>query len=148
MSPTYVAFLIAAATVGFTVLLAVVIAHLSGWASLAERYRCLEPFPESSWKLQSGQFRWYLNYNNCLTVGADPRGLFLWIFPLFRAAHPPLFIPWNEISISRQKVLWVKQVRFCLGHELQIPFTIREGLAQKLRSAAGSSWPVEVVPGG
>jgi hypothetical protein len=65
-----------------------------------------------------------------------------------RVAHPPLFIPWREISVSRKKVWWINQVRFCLGRELKIPLTIRDSLAQKLQSAAGSSWPVESVPSG
>ena len=56
---------------------------------------------------------------------------------------PPLFIPWRDASESRYEVLWIKQVRFRLGHDLRIPLTIRRGLAQKLQSAAGSSWPVE-----
>jgi hypothetical protein len=121
----------------------VIISNLGGWASLAEQYRSREPFAVSRWSFQSGQFRWLAGYNNCLTVGANPHGLYLSIFPLFRIAHPPLFIPWREISVSRQKVLWVKQVRLLLGQELKIPLTIRESLAQKLQAAAGSSWPVE-----
>lgn len=123
-----------------------IVSHLGGWALLAEQYRCQEPFLGSCWKLQSGQLRWFCSYNNCLTIGADPHGLFLWVFPLFRIAHPPLLIPWREISVSRKKVLWFKQVRFCLGLELNIPLTIRDSLAQKLQSAAGSSWPGESFP--
>ena len=119
------------------------ISHLGGWASLAEQYRCEEHFSGPCWNFQCGQFRWFASYNNCLTVGADQRGLFLWVFWPIRVGHPPLFIPWKEISVSRNKVLWTKRVKLVLGHELGIPLTIGDGLAQKLQSAAGGSWPVE-----
>lgn len=131
---------------GFAVFVAavqVVISHLGGWDSLAERYRSSEPFTGATWSFQPGQFRWLISYNNCLTIGANPNGLFLSIFPLFRIAHPPLLIPWREISVSRKKVLWVRQVQLFLGDELKIPLTVRDRLAHKLQDAAGSSWPVE-----
>jgi hypothetical protein len=143
MNVAYLALLNIAAIGVLVVVIMVLISHWGGWASLAEQYRSQDPFPGPVWKFQCGQFRWLANYNNCLTVGADPRGLFLWILPPFRIAHPPLFIPWREISVTRRKILWAKQVRFCLGSDLRIPLTIREGLAQKLQMAAGSSWPVE-----
>ncbi len=136
-------FFALAGIVGLWVVVLIVISHLGGWASLAEQYRGLEPFAGSSWSFQSGQFRWLANYNNCLTIGADPRGLFLSVFPLFRVAHPPLFVPWREISVSRKRIFWVNQVKFLLGNELKIPLTIRESLAQKLQTAAGSSWPAK-----
>lgn len=124
----------------------VMVSHLGGWASLGDRYRCEEPFLGSRWNFQCGQFRWPANYNNCLTVGADPRGLFLWVFPLLRIAHPPLFIPWREISVSQVKVLWIKQVKLRLGRQLAIRVTINNRLAEKLKAAAGPSWPTGSVP--
>ena len=139
----YFVFFDIAGIAGMVLLVGLVVSQMGGWASLAEQYRCLESFTGSRWSFQCGQFRRFASYNNCLTVGADPHGLFLSIFPLFRFAHPALFIPWREISVSRNKVLWIRQVKLLLGRELQIPLTVRESLAQKLRAAAGSSWPVE-----
>jgi len=135
------------ALVGIGVLSLTAVSRFGGWTALAEQFRCQESFSGPCWNFQCGQFRWLAKYNNCLTVGADPRGLFLWVFPLFRIGHPPLFIPWREISVSRKKVLWVREVRFSLGLGLNIPLTIGENLARKLQSAAGSSWPLEPVSG-
>ncbi len=140
----FLLFVVVLASVGAIML---VVSHLGGWASLAERYPAQEPFSGPCWNFQCGQFRWFASYNNCLTVGADPRGLFLWILWPFRVGHPPLFIPWADISVSRKKVLWINQVKFLLGHETRIPLTISDRLAERLRSAAGASWPVESVPG-
>ena len=139
----YLPLTLPALIVGLWLVVCVIVSGLGGWASLAGQYGCREDFQGARWTFQSGQMRWYMGYNNCLTMGADPRGLFLAVFPLFRLGHPPLFIPLNEISVTRTRILWAKQVRLCLGRELQIPLTIRATLAEKLRAAAGSSWPVE-----
>ena len=48
--------------------------------------------------MQSAAMRWLTHYNNVLTVGADSEGLFLVPFFLFRVGHPPLFVPWAEIT--------------------------------------------------
>jgi hypothetical protein len=145
MNTYYSILLFVIAFVGLWSFVCVLLSHIGGWASLAEHYRCQEPFLGSCWRMQRGEFRWFIAYNNCLMVGADPRGLFLGVFVLFRLGHPPLFIPWRDISVSRRKFVWIKRVRFVLGHDVQIPFTISDRLAQKLQDAAGSSWPVESI---
>jgi hypothetical protein len=135
------------AIAGFAVLwttIVFLISHLGGWASLAERYRCDESFTGERWRFQRGQFRWLAGYNNCLTIGADPRGLYLSVFPLFRMGHPPLFIPWRDISVSRTKVFWVKQLRFSLGNDPCIPLTVYERLGQRIQAAAASSWTADL----
>ena len=147
MNSHYTVFLAIAGFVGIWVAMLVLIGKWSGWTSLARDYCCTEPFTGSRWHFQCGQLRWFCSYNNCLTVGGDARGLYMSIFPLLRVAHPSLFIPWREISVSRDKVLWIKQVKFVLGHELRIPLTVRERLAQRLQEAAGSSWPSETHSG-
>lgn len=120
-----------------------ILSRVSGWHALAEVYRQDEPFQGRVWRFQRGQFRYLMSYKNCVTVGADSNGLYIALLFLFRIAHPPLFIPWREISVSRGKVLWVKTVNFKLGRELQIPFIVRETLGEKIRLEAGSSWPQE-----
>jgi len=121
------------------------ISHLGGWALLAEPYRITEPFSGSKWKFESAQMRYLTRYNHCLTVGADPRGLYLSMYFLFQISHPPLFIPWRDISFSRKSFLRFKYVEFHLGREVTIPFRISDRLAEKLKSAAGASWPTEAL---
>ena len=119
------------------------LSHGSGWAALAREYRTQEPYAGDRWRFQSAQMRWLLNFNHCLTIGANRTGLYLAILSPFRLAHPPLFIPWREISVRPTKLLWLRGVELRLGSELQIPLRIRESLAQKLRASAGTSWPTE-----
>lgn len=119
------------------------ISRVGGWASLAGAYRISEPFSGSQWKFESGQMRYLTRYNHCLTVGADPRGLYLSILWPLRISHPPLFIPWRDISLASKTFLRIKYVELRLGRETPIPFRISDRLAQKLKSAAAASWPIE-----
>lgn len=120
------------------------IALFSGWRKLAERFRLRSSFTGVSWGLQSAYMRWASHYGNCLNVGADSAGLKLSVVFLFRVGHPPLFIPWSEISVVRRSsFLFFRRVRLELGREEQIPFVIGGSLADGLRIAAGASWPIE-----
>jgi hypothetical protein len=119
--------------------------QIGGWATLARQYKALETFTGSRWNFEKAQMRWLIGYNNCLTIGADPRGLYISMFFPVRIGHPPLFIPWRDISFVSKKFLWVKGVELRLGRENVIPFRISDRLAQKLKSAAGASWPTESI---
>jgi hypothetical protein len=61
------------------------------------------------------------HYRNCLVIGASPTGLYLAVFLPFRLAHPPLFIPWNEVTLSRGRVFFMNMVRFQLARESCAP---------------------------
>ena len=121
------------------------ISFVGGWLSLANPYRTRVPFNGAKWRMQSGQMRWLANYKNVLTLGVSPQGLYLASMFLFRFMHPPLLVPWSEISVRRKKGGVFEYVTFAMGHELATPLRIRGKLAVKLRELAGSYWPVEDV---
>jgi len=117
---------------------------LTGWAVLARRFRSTMPFTGQTWNWQSARMRWTTHYGGCLTVGADPSGLYLSVMVPFRVGHPPLFLPWPEISVQRRwKVLGLRSVELRLGQEEQLPFQIGGSLADRIKAAAGPSWPAE-----
>ncbi len=124
---------------------AILASHMSGWASLAQAYRLTGEFPAQRWSFQSAAMRWYANYGSCLTVGADPAGLYISVLAIFRILHPSLFIPWSEITVRKSRILWSRVVELRLGRELAIPFRVSEKLATRLRVSAGRSWPLETV---
>jgi hypothetical protein len=124
-------------------LVAATISVIGGWFSLAKAYRTREPFDGAKWRMQSGQMRWLANYNNVLTIGVSPEGLYLAPMFLFRFMHPPLLVAWSEIKVRRKKGWVFEYVIFTMGHELAVPLRIRAKLAAKLREAAGNWWPVE-----
>lgn len=120
--------------------------QISGWAALARRFRLASPFTGQTWAWNRARMRWGTNYKNCLTIGADPMGLYLSVMFFFRLFHPPLVLPWQEVSVRRRrKILFFRYVELSLGREEQIPLLIRENLADQVRLAAGSSWPAETA---
>lgn len=118
-----------------------IVSRMSGWHKLAQRFALQGDFPSRCWRWRSATARYGSHYNNCLRVAADPAGLYMAMPWLFRIGHPPLFIPWSEISISHTKVLLWKMTRFEFGRENPISFSFREDFAEQIRAAAGSSWP-------
>jgi hypothetical protein len=84
------------------------------------------------------------NCRSCLNFGSDETGLYLSVFPIFRPGHPPLLIPWSEITVvSGEKGLISKTRELLLGREQSIPLAISLALAEKIRLAAGAAWPIE-----
>ena len=117
--------------------------HITGWASLAQRYRCDQRFSGERLRFRSAAMRYWGHYGSCLTVGVNPQGLFLAVTTPFLPWHPPLFIPWNEVTVRRTHVLWAKCVELRLGPEPAIPLRICERLAKELAALAGEAWPKE-----
>ena len=127
----------------FWTLLINVIALASGWKLLAKRFRAQQPFSGPVWKWQYAVFRRFCGYNGCLIAGADPMGLFLNVMLSFRPGHPPLFIPWTEITLPHRPWRPDEWVDFILGSNERIPFKIRGKLASRLQANAGTSWPLD-----
>ena len=124
-------------------LVGTIISLVSGWYSLAKVYRTTSAFDGAKWRMQSGRMRWFVGYNNVLTIGASQQGLYLSVMFFFRFMHPPLLVPWSEIKVQKEKGWVFEYVTFTLGRELAIPLRIRGTLRMNLQHAAGSAWPVE-----
>ena len=124
-------------------LVSTIISFIGGWFSLAKVYRTRAVFNGARWRMQSGQMRWRANYNNALTIGVNQQGLYLASVFFFRFMHPPLLIPWNEITVRRSQGWFFEYVTFTLGRERAIPLQIRGNLAARLHESAGNCWPVE-----
>ena len=119
------------------------IALTSGWRLLAKRFRFQGVFTGAKWSMQSARMRMTAHYSGALTVGADNTGLFIVPFFLFRAWHPPLFIPWVEITATAKTQLYFfKVVELRLGRSEEIPFRINARLAAEVEAAAGPAWPM------
>src|SRR5260370_41126223 len=69
---------------------------VGGWWGLAQRYRTERSSPKHRRRMQSGQMRSAVGYNNVLTLASDPEGFYLGVMFLFRLGHPRLFIPWGR----------------------------------------------------
>ncbi len=88
--------------------------------------------------------RWGVNYNGLINIAADTAGIHLSIFFIFRAGHPPLFIPFSEISAAAMtRRLWFSMIKLefarCPSAYLLIPLKTADVLSQ----ASGSQFQIE-----
>ncbi|HVD05371.1 MAG TPA: hypothetical protein VNB89_05120 [Gemmatimonadaceae bacterium] len=75
-----------------------ILAFVSGWRSLARRYRGEPATVIDKVTFGSGQLgNWGAHYNNCLSVTVGPAGVGLKVLLPFRILHPSLLVPWQEI---------------------------------------------------
>jgi hypothetical protein len=84
-----------------------------------------------------------MSYNNCLTVGSNPEGLYLAVLFLFRVGHPPLFVPWQDISVMTGKLLLWEWTEFRFRQAPGVWLRLYGGLGDELRAEARKSWPGE-----
>lgn len=121
-----------------------IISIMGGWRNLARMYRATQSFSGNRFYFQSGGMRRGTSYNNCLTVGANLYGLYLSVFLPFRFAHPPLFIPWEDISTKFHGKGWLfAGVRLQFAKCPSGSLLISKRLANRLSQASGLRFKVE-----
>ncbi|NIO04343.1 MAG: hypothetical protein GTN74_06920 [Proteobacteria bacterium] len=126
----------------FFIVLWGVICHLislmGGWRELAREYQMEGPFSGELFRFQSAQMRGRTNYSACLTVGGNVEGLYLSVLFVFRPGHPPLFVPWSEISGTIEKRKWFSRVTLRFQRCPSIPFVISTRLSERISHASGA----------
>lgn len=127
--------------VALAITVSIVVAQISGWAELARYYRATNPFQGQRWRFRSGRMRLAMSYNNCLTVGADQHGFYLAVFFLFRPGHPDLFVPWQYVTTNRGRTLMWEWTELRFQQTPHVWLRLYGTLADKIKSAAGPSWP-------
>ena len=109
------------------------LSNISGWRSLSKDYRANIPFNGKKLRMKSATMRWGTNYGGCLTIGANREGLYLAIFPIFRINHPPLFIPWKDISTEKGKqFVFFNIVKFIFHKSSNVHLAVSEKLADRI----------------
>src|SRR5437016_3950071 len=123
--PSWLALFFSICFVSLWLLVVAIVSLVGGWFQLSRKFSLIGPFDGVSEGLQSGQMRWLAKYRNSLRLGANEDGLYLAVFFFFRFMHPPLFVPWSEIKVRRQKRwLFGEYVTLTMGNELRIPLRI------------------------
>lgn len=121
----------------FWALITTLIARLSGWSRLAESYRTQDAFEGQRWRFESARFRRQANYSSCLTFGANARGLYLATLFLFRPGHPPLLIPWDDVTLQRKKRWMFSYVELRFRRAPGTAMLVRARLGERLAAAGG-----------
>jgi len=75
------------------------LAWAGGWKQLAQAY----PAPPN-WSGRKLWGRWikvgWVDYNGCVNYGVDAEGLHIALWPIFKTAHAPLYIPWTAMQVE------------------------------------------------
>ena len=89
--------------------IAALLAGMSGWPALAERFRSIETPQGESFRFASGSVgsKLPVNYRNCLFLTVGERGFALSLLFLFRFRAPQLFIPWSEVETVSEQKTWM-----------------------------------------
>ena len=115
-NPLWFAAFFLAAWVAVTVLLAV----LSGWTSLAKRFRTETRPPGAPMRGQVSRIGLVTERNVTGLVVSD-RGLYLWTLWPFRLLRPPLLIPWAAVrSVRERSLLWTPTYVLDVGAPVEI----------------------------
>ena len=93
----------------FWIAVVYLVSLLSGWGRLAQYYQTTSPFNGQTYSWQSGYFNW-ARYNGVLVTGGDRDYLYLAVSILFRVGHPPLLIPWYDITTEEGNWYFMKMV--------------------------------------
>lgn len=117
-----------------------------GWRILGRDYRAAAPFHGKKLWFKSAGMRYWTNYNNCITVGANKYGLYLSVLPIFRVGHPPLFFPWTDISTEEgTRRFFGDFVKFKFAKQPDVPVIFSEKCAariSKIRQDSGHGFSV------
>ena len=110
-----------------------VLSVVGGWNILSRDYRADSAFDGKKMWLKSIGLRRWVNYNNCITVGANKYGLFLSAFLLFRIGHPPLFFPWTDISTEEgNRRFFGDFIKFTFTRQPDVPLIFSEKLSARI----------------
>lgn len=120
--------------VGFWVFVTYLISFIGGWAALGKYYPAElsftgETFGGNSARLGVGK------YGGCFIWGANVRGLYLAVAFIFRAGHPPLFIPWQDITVHRLASKFFPKVELEFSKSRENRLRISKSLAEKIAHA-------------
>lgn len=129
----------------FFVIIPFVLARVGGWAALAAEYRLSGQFEGTRWWFQDVTLRGWCGYNGCVSVGANADGLYL--NTIFWVLHPPLFIPWSDLRVSRREVKFlgfrVGMVEFTTARVPGVRIALKESVLKKIAASHAGAMPAE-----
>ena len=115
--------------------------RVGGWHELAKHY----PAPKrygGAWI--SNEVHFGNTSGDSIQVGADSQGLYLSIWIGLRPFHPPLFVPWSDVTaVGYQSVPWNKKntgvrITFALGPVIALE--IDTGSAKEIEGWSEGQW--------
>lgn len=122
-----------------------IISRIGGWALLAKAYpaQYAASLDGETHRFQSIQMRWATNYGNCVTVRTNSLGIGLSVLWLLRIGHPPMLIPWSDITIQkvRRSRFFSPLIEFRFRLEPSVPVRINNKLFLKILNSSDRYYP-------
>ena len=109
------------------------VSFISGWSLLKQYYRLRKPFEGRRYPFQWGKVG-NLRYS-FMTFGANSEGLYCAVFFPSRIGHPPLFIPWSDISFRARKGFMGGYRELTLKQAPSVKLAIGESLYQSIKAS-------------
>jgi len=110
------------------------LAAFGGWRVLARHYATSEPFCGKRFRFRSAQFG-PVGYGSCVMLAANADGIYLAVLFPFRIGHPPLLIPWQDVSCSKAHSFIVSRAELRFAQAPEVSIVISQGLADSLLAA-------------
>ena len=118
------------------------LAVFGGWQALSRDYRANSAFDGQKLWLKSVGLRRWTNYNICITLGVNKYGLYVSVLPILRIGHPPLLIPWTDISTEAvARRLLPDLVKFKFAKQPDVPMVFSKRLAERIFKMRDGSQP-------
>jgi hypothetical protein len=107
--------------------------HSSGWYILAVYYRSSAPFTGRTWRFRAASFRTFYPYWLTLTIGANHSGLYLAQLWPWRLTHPPLLVPWGDVTFEARRWFEIGARSLLLGREHPVRVTISRRIIAEMQ---------------
>ncbi len=114
------------------------LAAAGGWQRMAEHYAQGDrPFSGEVRRFQRLSLGWLANYGRCLVAGTGPEGIRLAVARLVAVAHPPLLVPWEDVTPPTVRGLGPLAIaEFRFARTPDVPVRVRPSLARWLLSVS------------
>jgi len=87
--------------------------------------------------------------DGAIKLGADGHGLHIVMSTVFRPFHPPLFVPWSDISgVWLQGTPWINEknlLRITFAQSPGIPLDVDRHIAGEMQKKSEGRWTMPAV---
>lgn len=114
----------------------------NGWRRLAERYGYGEPFVGERFGLQSAVLNGFA-FTGTLVLGVGPAGFYLkggFLLPLF---HPPIVVPWKDLSARRLERTYSSGLALGFAAFPEMSCELADATLRRLSAEIRDDWNVE-----
>lgn len=118
------------------------VSRVSGWSALAEIYAADDDFDGRTLRMQSivmMRGKMPSSYGNIATIGADSYALRLSMPFFFRPFHPPLRIPFSDLSSAAKRVLLGERVELTASRASSVKIVLTRAQAAFIEANAAGA---------